>query len=612
MNIDLDDPNLTAFALGELSGADQEAMEEAVAQSAEAQARVEEIQALAGRLRGEFRLDLQHAAEKRLSILSLLEQGNLWRDWRWVSLAAAAVVAVGAIVAAVALSGRSTPAGFAQKESRAAGKERVVQMEVDVAEPDLLASNAGPPAASAGGGSTPAPDGRAGENLFASATSQPASTFPIVVDTAAYAKVRKAIKSGSRPPKQAVEIEQLINYFDYDYPQPEADRPFAINLDATTCPWQPGHQLVRVGLQGREIQNENRGASNLVFLLDVSGSMQAAGALPLVKSGMRSLVDRLTENDRVAFVLYAGASGVALPSTRGDRKEEILRALDELEAGALTGGIEGIELAYRIAAENFIPGGVNRVIVATDGELNVGVASQRELVRLAKKKAGTGVSLTMLRVGNDAASVAAMQKVARKAGGNYAHIDSLPSARSVLLQQINGTLATIARDVEIEVVFNPERVASYRLIGYENAGRGKAAVSGHELNGGDIAAGHAVTALYQVVPKGVPPEPASSAGTASPQLVTVKLRHKRPDGSGALTTEHSLDGDVVEWTQAPADFRFAAAVAQFGMILRDSPHKGNGTLAGVLDVAQDAKGADPGGYRAGFVELVREAQALAF
>ncbi|MBA2271944.1 MAG: von Willebrand factor type A domain-containing protein [Chthoniobacterales bacterium] len=603
MNINLDDPILTAFALEELSGGEKEAIEKAVAASPEAQARAEEIRTFARLVRSEFRLDLQRAAEKRLSILSLLQQGNLWSDWRWVSLAAAALLAIAAVIAAVTLSpGRSSEV-LADKESKAARRERVVQMEVDSTPPELLASNAAPSSAPAAAAPV---DRQSGENPFAPAASNPVSTFPVQSGTAAYAKVRRSISSGSRPPKDAVQIDQMINYFSYDYPQPEGDRPFSVNVDAATCPWKPGNQLVRIGLKGREIPNENRGPSNLVFLLDVSGSMQSADRLPLIKSAMRLLVDRLTENDRVAIVVYAGASGVALPSTRGNRKEEIVRAIEELKADALADGVEGIELAYRIAADNFTNGGVNRVIVATDGELNVGLASDRELVQLANKKARAGVSLTMLRVGNDPAKHVPMQKIAARVGGSYAHVRSLQSGRNVLLQQINATLATIAKDVEIEVVFNPARVSSYRLIGYDNGGRRNEDSTRDALDGGDIAAGHTVTALYQIVPNAI------DAGAARGDLLRLKLHHKQPGGSERVTTEHSLHGEAVGWAQAPADFRFVAAVAQFGMILRDSPHKGNGTLANVLDAAQESKGADSAGYRAGFVELVRQAQTLPF
>jgi Ca-activated chloride channel family protein len=324
---------------------------------------------------------------------------------------------------------------------------------------------------------------------------------------------------------------------------------------------------------------------------------------------MRLLVDRLTENDRVAIVVYAGASGVVLPSTPGNRKEEIVRAMEELKEEALSGGIEGLELAYSVAAANFIAGGVNRVILATDGDLNVGVANERELVQLAKKRGQAGVSLTLLELGDHAAPNDAMLKIAKKVSGSYAFLDSVDSARKTLIAQINGTLVTIAKDVEVEVGFNPARVSSYRLIGYDNQLRRREDSSSANNDGTEVADGHTVTALYEVVPAGA--EPAAGANAAG-ALLTVKLHHTAPESGAVRTTEHSLDAAVLPWEQAPADFRFAAAVAEFGMVLRDSPHKGSGSLASVLDAAENAKGADPAGFRAGFVDLVRRAQALAF
>ena len=605
MNIDLDDPKLTAFALGELSGDERAAIEAAVAASPEAQARVEEIQSLADMVQHEFRLDLTHVAEKRLSIVSLLEQGNFWSDWRWVSLAAAAVLAVCAVIAAVALSPEGSFETLAQKQERTR-PDSIVEMQVDPTPPDLLASRAAPSRLPASVGVSP--DQRTGEHPFAPAAAHPVSTFPVQVETASYGRVRRSISSGLRPPKEAVRIEEMINYFSYDYPQPQGDQPFSINVDAATCPWQPANQLVRVGLKGREIPNERRTASNLVFLLDVSWSMRSAERLPLVQNAMRLLVDRLTENDRVAIVVYAGASGVALPSTPGHRKEEILRAIHELKAEALSGGIEGIELAYTIAADNFINGGVNRVILATDGELNVGVANERELVQVSKKRAQAGISLTLLGLGDNVVRNVAMRRVAKKVAGKYSFLDTAEIARKTLVEQINGTLLTIARDVEVEVVFNPARVSSYRLIGYDNQLRRREDSSSDEIGGSDVGDGHTVTALYEVVPAAAQP----GAGEKGSALLTVKLHHTQPESGAPMLTEHSLDATVVAWQQAPADFRFAAAVAEFGMVLRDSPHKGNGSLAAVLAAAENAKGADPAGFRAGFVDLVRRAQALAF
>ena len=358
--------------------------------SPDAQTRVAEIQAFAELVRNEFKLDLQRAAEKRASILSLLDQGSFWRDWRWVSLAAAALLAISAVVAAVVLSPRGT-VRMAEKDPKLAARTAACGWKwIQQTQGCLRASPAARAATAPRSSSCRRQISAPVKSRLRLPHRNPRSTFPVQVDTAAYAQGAPFHQVGLPSAERSGADRGMINYFSYDYPEPEADRPFSVNLDAATCPWQPGHELVRIGLRGREIANENRRASNLVFLLDVSGSMQTAEALPLVQSAIRLLVQRLTANDRVAIVLYAGASGVALPSTPGDRKEEILRALEELEAGALSGGVEGIELAYRIAAENFVAGGVNRVIVVTDGELNVGVASERELVQMAKKKARAG------------------------------------------------------------------------------------------------------------------------------------------------------------------------------------------------------------------------------
>lgn len=469
------------------------------------------------------------------------------------------------------------------------------------------------------------------ENSFLPAASNPLSTFSIDVDTTSYANVRRFINSGKLPPKDAVRIEEMVNYFSYDYPQPDGDQPFSVNLDVTSCPWQPEHRLVRIGLKGREIAADKRGASNLVFLLDVSGSMEPAERLPLIKQSMRLLVDKLTENDRVAIVVYAGSSGVALPSTRGDQKERILAALEELKAGGSTNGAEGINLAYKIAAENFIKGGVNRVILATDGDFNVGVTSQGELVRLAEEKAKGGVYLTVLGVGDDNLKDSTMQKLADKVNGNYAYLDSLEEARKVLVQQMNGTLVTIAKDVKVQVEFNPARVASYRLLGYEKRMLRKQDFNNDKIDAAEIGAGHTVTALYEVVPTGSTPSPAGSvppvdplkyqaqsptavasaaAALGSPEMLTVKLRYKEPDGDTSKLLERPLVDSNAEFNTASTDLKFAAAVAEFGMILRDSPYKGNGTLGAVLEWAQESKGRDEAGYRAGFVDIVRKARAL--
>jgi len=467
-----------------------------------------------------------------------------------------------------------------------------------------------------------------GENPFLDAKSNPLSTFSIDVDTASYSNLRRFINEGSLPPKDAVRVEEMINYFTYDYPQPSDGRPFAVHLDVASCPWETSHRLLRIGLKGKEIATDKRGPSSLVFLLDVSGSMMPSERLPLVKQAMRLLVEKLTENDRVAIVVYAGGSGLALPSTTGDHKEQILEALENLQAGGSTNGAEGIQLAYKIAVDNFIKDGVNRVILATDGDFNVGITNQGDLIRLIEEKAKSGVFLSVLGVGTDNLKDSTMQKLADKGNGNYAYLDSVDEARKVLVQQMNGTLVTIAKDVKIQVEFNPARVASYRLIGYEKRILRKEDFNDDKVDAGEIGAGHTVTALYEVVPVGagsnpaasVPPvdslkyssdeRSASAPSTFSDEMLTVKLRYKKPNGDKSELIERAVTDTGAGFENGPVDLKFAAAVAEFGMILRDSQYKGNGTFAAVLEWAQEGKGSDANGYRSGFIELVRKAQAL--
>src|SRR5437870_763170 len=424
----------------------------------------------------------------------------------------------------------------------------------------------------------------------------------------------------------------MINYFTYDYAQPTDQKPFAVHVDLASCPWETSHRLVRIGLKGKEIATDKRGPSNLVFLLDVSGSMTPPERLPLIKQSMRLLVEKLTENDRVAIVVYAGASGLALPSTPGNQKEKILSALESLEPGGSTNGAEGIQLAYKVAADNFIKGGVNRVILATDGDFNVGVTNQGDLIRLIEEKAKTGVFLSVLGVGTDNLKDSTMQKLADKGNGTYAYLDSLDEARKVLVQQMNGTLVTIAKDVKIQVEFNPARVASYRLIGYEKRMLRKEDFNNDRIDAGEIGAGHTVTALYEVVPLGANANPAASAPPVDPlkygtnathptngdarstsssaEALTVKLRYKKPDGDKSELIERAVVDDGKQFANASVDFKFAAAVAEFAMLLRDSEFKGSGTLRVVLEWAEEGKGAERNEYRAGFLELVRKAQAL--
>ena len=460
------------------------------------------------------------------------------------------------------------------------------------------------------------------DNRFLEVSNNPLSTFSIDVDTASYANVRRFLQRGTLPPKDAVRIEEMLNYFSYNYPVPSGEGPFSASVEVGQAPWALEHRLVRIGLKGQELGMEQRPSSNLVFLLDVSGSMQPANKLPLLKNAMRLLVDRLGEKDRVAIVVYAGASGLVLPSTSSDQKGEILAALENLRAGGSTNGGSGIRLAYQTAVSNFITGGVNRVILATDGDFNVGTTNQGDLTRLIEDNAKTGVFLTVLGFGMGNYKDSTLEKLADMGNGNYAYIDTINEARKVLVDEINSTLVTIAKDVKIQIEFNPLQVSAYRLIGYENRLLRQEDFNDDTKDAGEIGAGHTVTALYEIVPAGRglqipgvdPLKHQTPMGTTdvaqSGELLTLKLRYKRPDGETSRLLEFPVrDGDKA-YSQASQDFKFAAAVASFGMILRQSPYQGNGTLAAVLELAQEGKGSDPHGYREEFLELVKQAIAL--
>jgi len=460
------------------------------------------------------------------------------------------------------------------------------------------------------------------ENAFLRVADHPLSTFAVDVDTASYANVRRFLNNGQLPPKGAVRIEELINYFRYDYAPPTGGEPFATHVAIAACPWNAAHRLVRIGLKGREIRNDSRPSSNLVFLLDVSGSMGMPNKLPLVRKAMRMLTEQLGENDRVAIVVYAAASGLVLPSTPCDRKEAIVAALDRLRAGGSTNGGAGIQLAYRVAAENLIPGGTNRVILCTDGDFNIGVTNQSELVRLIETNAKSGVFLSVLGFGMSNYKGSTLEKLADKGNGNYAYIDDFAEARKVLVEELTGTLVTIAKDVKVQVEFNPAKVAAYRLIGYENRLLRKEDFNDDTKDAGEIGAGHTVTALYETVPAGgkldapaVDPLKYRKAGplTAAargPEMLTVKLRYKEPDGRRSKLLTFPVRDDGRNIAKAPADLRFAAAVASFGMLLRGSQHKGNYTMDGVVELAASSLGRDESPYRAEFVALARKAKKL--
>ena len=460
------------------------------------------------------------------------------------------------------------------------------------------------------------------ENPFLEVARAPLSTFSIDVDTASYSNTRRFLKDGQLPPKDAVRIEELVNYFSYDYPQPVGDAPFSVTTEISEAPWNPQHRLVHIGLQGKRIPMESMPPANLVFLLDVSGSMNEPNKLPLVKSAMKMLTEQISSRDHVAMVVYAGNSGLVLPSTSGDRKGEILAAIDRLEAGGSTNGGEGIQLAYKIAQENFIKGGVNRVILATDGDFNVGVTSEGDLVRLIEEKRQSGVFLSVLGFGTGNVKDSTMEKLADKGNGNYAYIDTLGEARKVLGEQIGGTLFTIAKDVKIQVEFNPKQVAAYRLIGYENRLLRDQDFNDDTKDAGEIGAGHTVTALYEVVPFGQkfenpgidplkyqqPTQPSEMAN--SNELMTVKLRYKEPAQNQSKLLSVSLADSKATLASASENLKFASAVAEFGMLLRDSKYKGQANYNKVLELARAATGRDAQGYRSEFIQLVETARML--
>ncbi len=474
------------------------------------------------------------------------------------------------------------------------------------------------------------------DNGFVAVATEALSTFSVDVDTASYANVRRLLEGGQRPPRDAVRIEELVNYFPYRYAAPAADQeaPVAASLEVAEAPWAPTHRLVRIGLKGREVSDAARPSANLVFLLDVSGSMQEANKLPLVKQSLQMLINRLRADDRVAIVTYAGSSGLALPSTPVARASEILRALDRLEAGGSTNGAMGIHLAYDVAKANFIAGGVNRVILCTDGDFNVGTTSQGDLVRLIAEKAGTGTFLTVLGFGMGNYKDGTLEKLADQGNGNYGYVDSPAEAHRLLVEQAGGTLVTIAKDVKVQVEFNPATVATYRLIGYENRLLRKEDFTNDKIDAGDMGSGHTVTALYEVVPAGVAevaaltgpgleplkyqtPEvrrPLPAAGSRKSgelaELLTVKVRYKEPTGEKSQRLEFPLVDRGATWLAASEDFKFAASVAAFGMILRESPHRGSATLAEVRQWAGQGLGADAGGYRREFLGLVDRAAVV--
>ena len=680
---ELAEARITAFALGGLDQAERDEVERLLADPTQADARRQfaEVRRLAELLwmkpedASETRSpDLRRAILAKAAGTAPVSPrpGQTPSRWKWRVLALVGGLAAAMLVSATVLVGRVEHRLLAQRREVARPQEMVAGRQ-DQGAPTLAAdahfaeaapaAQVPPPSGPRGAAermgmprlrhpvAAPAPNGRAAraareavrpeleiaspgegyasvsESRPLSPREQPLSTFSIDVDTASYANVRRFLVGGRRPPRDAVRIEELVNYFRYDYPQPKGDAPFSVTVDAAECPWKPGHRLVRIGLQGRQLDRGARPAGNLVFLVDVSGSMNAPNKLPLVKQALAMLVEELSENDRVSIVTYAGNAGLVLPPTTGDQKQAILAAIDSLTPGGSTHGSAGIALAYEQAREHFVAGGSNRVILATDGDLNVGVTSTTDLIALIKEKAAGGTFLTALGFGEGNLQDDKMEALADNGNGVYAYIDGVREARKVLVEQLTGSTVTIAKDVKIQVEFNPAQVASYRLLGYENRALAARDFRDDKKDAGEIGAGHSVTALYEVVlvgdesasgggaeplkyqPQPEVQEPVAVDPHASKELLTVKLRWKRPDGDTSTLAEVPLADRGAAFGEAPADLRFAAAVAAFGMILRGSDQKGEATLPLVAKIAGGARGRDEGGYRAEFLDLVRKAEA---
>jgi Ca-activated chloride channel homolog len=455
------------------------------------------------------------------------------------------------------------------------------------------------------------------ENEFLEAINNPLSTFSIDVDTASYSNVRRYLSGNQLPPKDAVRIEEMINYFTYQYPQPQGAEPFSITTEMAACPWNAQHQLLLVGLQGRTMETKDLPASNLVFLVDVSGSMDRPNKLPLVQSAFKLLANQLRQQDKVSIVVYAGAAGLVLDSASGDQKAQILAAIDELKAGGSTAGGAGIQLAYEVAKKNFIKDGNNRVILATDGDFNVGVSSTSELERIIEEKRGDGIFLTVLGFGDGNYKDSRMETLADKGNGNLAYIDTMLEAKKVFVNQLTGTLFTIAKDVKIQVEFNPSKVKAYRLVGYENRMLKKEDFNNDKKDAGEIGAGHTVTALYEIVPAGSSEafdkvddlKYQKTTVTPSDELLTVKIRYKEPKEDVSKLLTRQVTGKAGD-SAASNNLQFASAVAEFGMLLRDSQFKGTSTYQEALAQAKAAKGTDDDGFRADFIKMIEMAQMI--
>jgi Ca-activated chloride channel family protein len=460
------------------------------------------------------------------------------------------------------------------------------------------------------------------ENGFQIAGQQAVTTFSADVDRAAYSNVRRFLNSGQMPPADAVRIEEMINYFEYDYPQPTGEHPVSITTEMTDSPWNKGLKLMHIGLQAKTVSSKNLPSSNLVFLIDISGSMMDENKLPLLKQAFKLLVDQLRDEDKVSIVVYAGAAGVVLPPTSGSEKMKIKEALDELEAGGSTAGGEGIELAYKLAKENFLPKGNNRVIMATDGDFNVGVSSEGGLQRLIEEKRKAGIFLSIMGFGMGNYKDSHIETLADKGNGNYAYIDNIQEARKEFVQEFGGTLFTTAKDVKIQIEFNPAHVKAYRLIGYENRALKNEEFHDDKKDAGDMGSGHSVTAIYEIVPAGVESSylaqtdalkyqknNASEIGKTD-EMMTVKIRYKKPESEKSVLFDFPVKNSSKPMSACSENLKFASAVAEYGLLLRNSEYKGSASYQNVIARAKSAFGHDEEGYRSEFVRLVKTTQSL--
>ncbi len=461
------------------------------------------------------------------------------------------------------------------------------------------------------------------ENKYQNPLNNPLSTFSVDVDNAAYSNIRRFINSGQLPPKDAVRIEEMINYFKYQLPEPKGDEPVAMATGLAPAPWNTNHRLLRISLKARTIDSAKLPPSNLVFLIDVSGSMDEPNKLPLVKQSMKMLVEQLRAQDKVAIVVYAGQAGLVLPATAGNQKETIDNAIDNLSAGGSTAGGAGIILAYKVAKENFKKGGNNRIVMATDGDFNVGASSNESMEQLIAKERDSGVDLSIMGFGMGNLKDSKMETLADKGNGNYAYIDNLTEAHKALVSEFSGTMFTVAKDVKLQVEFNPAKVQAYRLIGYEDRMLAKEDFNNDKKDAGDMGSGHTVTALYEIVPAGIKDDYAGSvdalkyqkadktpAVSATNEMATIKFRYKEPQGSESKLSQVVVNDTAASFDKQPTDFRFASAVAEVGLLLRDSEFKGKATFDQAIKIAKAAKGSDEEGYRSEFIRLAQTAALM--